>query len=224
MCSVRLSLTASGAQRRTTMKCTVCGSTKGKVTTGLCWSHYLQKRRHGRFLSHTKYTPNEVIECGDYAEIVIRSENGVEKCRAIIDSSFVDVARKFKWNVSTARHSKLYAVNIATRQLLHHLVVGKPPSGQVTDHINGNSLDCRKSNLRFITQWANILNRHARICKSGRIGVKWRKDRNHWQASIRIGGKAIVRKAQSFEHAVMIRRLMEIQYVGTTMEDVMGRC
>ncbi len=44
--------------------------------------------------------------------------------------------------------------------LLHHFVVGKPPAGMVTDHINGNRDDNRRCNLRHVTQARNLLNQH----------------------------------------------------------------
>tara|TARA_R110002073_G_scaffold83808_1_gene199674 strand:+ start:1093 stop:1494 length:402 start_codon:yes stop_codon:yes gene_type:complete len=43
---------------------------------------------------------------------------------------------------------------------LHHLIMGKPSSGMVIDHINGNGLDNRKCNLRFVTPSQNQQNRH----------------------------------------------------------------
>lgn len=47
----------------------------------------------------------------------------------------------------------------ARRILLHHWVLDRAPSelppGHVVDHINGNSLDCRRENLRIIPEAVN---------------------------------------------------------------------
>jgi len=42
---------------------------------------------------------------------------------------------------------------------LHHQVIGKPDMGLVVDHINGNKLDNRRENLRFVTQSINSANK-----------------------------------------------------------------
>lgn len=41
---------------------------------------------------------------------------------------------------------------------LHHVIMGQPPVGKCVDHINGNRLDCRRSNLRFSTYSQNAQN------------------------------------------------------------------
>jgi hypothetical protein len=43
---------------------------------------------------------------------------------------------------------------------LHHLIMGKPGVGMVTDHINHNGLDNRKENLREVTPSQNQNNRY----------------------------------------------------------------
>lgn len=56
---------------------------------------------------------------------------------------------------------------------LHHLILGRPSAGKVVDHINGNRLDCRRSNLRFATHSQNSQNAHDRgLGKHGFIGVR----------------------------------------------------
>lgn len=41
---------------------------------------------------------------------------------------------------------------------LHHTVVGKPPKAMDADHINGDTLDNRRENLRFVNRRVNALN------------------------------------------------------------------
>ena len=63
----------------------------------------------------------------------------------------------------------------------------------VVDHINGNSLDNRRLNLRIVKQQQNIRNRGGAQSnsKSGIRGVYWHKQRNKWASTIRHNGKNI---------------------------------
>lgn len=67
---------------------------------------------------------------------------------------------------------------------LHRLIMNCP-SDMVVDHINGNTLDNRKENLRICTQQQNGWNRSktkTRKCASQYIGVTWVKSVQKWQA------------------------------------------
>ena len=69
---------------------------------------------------------------------------------------------------------------------LHHLILGKPPKGMVTDHINHNGLDNRKENLRFATHGQNAKNTRSRKNSTSQyLGVWWDKHRQMWAAAVR---------------------------------------
>jgi len=71
-----------------------------------------------------------------------------------------------------------------------HRVVAGTPTGFDTDHINGDGLDNRRSNLRIATKSENNCNqRLSKSSASGVKGVSWDKDRAKWAAHIKIGGK-----------------------------------
>lgn len=76
---------------------------------------------------------------------------------------------------------------------MHNFLVGAP----LVDHINGNSLDNRRSNLRAATHVQNSRNRTSlnRNNTSGFKGVTWHKARGRWAAQIGLGqvagGKAV---------------------------------
>lgn len=70
--------------------------------------------------------------------------------------------------------------------------MGKAPQGLVIDHINGNRLDNRKKNLRFVTMQQNCFNsakKRAGRTSSRYKGVHHRKERNKWVAYISIKRK-----------------------------------
>jgi len=69
-----------------------------------------------------------------------------------------------------------------------HILITGYKIGRRVDHINGNGLDNRRSNLRIATSQQN--NRNRKICNLNTSGFKGvRLDRNKWRADIRIDGK-----------------------------------
>jgi hypothetical protein len=73
-----------------------------------------------------------------------------------------------------------------SHMMLHNLIMGF----KGVDHINGNGLDCRKSNLRAATKSQNAANsKPHRDSKSKAKGVWWSVRDNCWYAQICCQGK-----------------------------------
>lgn len=112
---------------------------------------------------------------------------------ALIEDESYELVSQFKWHAA----EDLRTVYAATRVKkdgkrvtvkMHRLIMGNP-LGKV-DHINGNGLDNRISNLRVATDSQNACNRRTPTHnKSGFKGVWWHKRYQHWQASISVNGK-----------------------------------
>ena len=85
------------------------------------------------------------------------------------------------------RRDKNKALGFQTSRM--HREIMSPEGRFVVDHINGNTLDNRKENLRVCTSSENKMNR--RVCRSasGFKCVHWHKTRKRWQAYIRINKK-----------------------------------
>lgn len=110
-----------------------------------------------------------------------------ERFHALIDSEDVE-ALKYRWHVIGGRTtSSRYAatrINGGKKTLMHRLLLS-PKEGQVVDHINGNGLDNRRSNLRVCTPSQNMCNRRNRPkSKHGVRGVKLKGKR--WSAQISV--------------------------------------
>ncbi|GMA50168.1 hypothetical protein GCM10025857_15250 [Alicyclobacillus contaminans] len=79
-----------------------------------------------------------------------------------------------------------------TNLYLHRLVVDAPP-GMVVDHINHNTLDNRKSNLRIVTNAENLQNTRGaqKNSTTGIRGVSWHKKQKKWEAQLRVNNRQI---------------------------------
>jgi hypothetical protein len=76
--------------------------------------------------------------------------------------------------------------------LLLHRAILNAPVGLEVDHINGDGLDNRRSNLRLATREGNQRNRAARRDNtSGLKGVSLHVSTGKWQARIRTGGEQV---------------------------------
>lgn len=99
---------------------------------------------------------------------------------------------------------------------MHRFIMGFP-RGKYVDHINGNTLDNRKSNLRVCSNAANLRNGKLRPNNTtGKTGVSFYPQYNEskpWFARIRVGYKTInLGSYQSFEDAVRKRKEAETKY------------
>jgi hypothetical protein len=78
----------------------------------------------------------------------------------------------------------------ATRRVYLHRLIAKAGSGDVVDHVNGNTLDNRRQNLRLCSPSQNQANRLAgRNNTSGAKGVHWVEQGRCWRAQITINRK-----------------------------------
>lgn len=98
---------------------------------------------------------------------------------------------------------------------LHRTIVGMMPNGAVVDHINGDTLDCRRENLRITNRTVNNRNRVGaqKNSTTGILGVYPRGRR--YGAMIRNGGKQIhLGTFLSLEEAAEARASAEINLWG----------
>jgi len=74
---------------------------------------------------------------------------------------------------------------------MHRTIAGATPTDGV-DHVNGNGLDNRRSNLRLANQSQNMGNAQlSRANGSGFKGVTWDGARGRWQAKVMVKGRTI---------------------------------
>lgn len=94
----------------------------------------------------------------------ITRKNG-DKYEVIVDDDRYEEIMCYKWFLAASGTGKKYVARSVSRRqyMLHWQIIGKPPVGIVTDHINGNGLDNRACNLRHCTRSEN--SRNTKKCK-----------------------------------------------------------
>lgn len=115
---------------------------------------------------------------------------------AIVDDEDFEHLSRYKWKADVGKNWVRAYTHIGVKWTGMHRLILKPPEGMVVDHINGNSLDNRRCNLRVCTRSQNLLNRgRNKNNKSGYKGVVFHpfgKRIRRWKAQIRHNYRNIV--------------------------------
>jgi hypothetical protein len=99
----------------------------------------------------------------------------------LIDNNEYDKISKYKLFTSVGY---CFVIIDGRRERLHHIILGKPETGFVVDHINNNKLDNRKENLRFASYQLNSQNKPKKDNTSSKyIGVGYIKKNKKWRSS-----------------------------------------
>lgn len=123
---------------------------------------------------------------------------------AKVDASDFEWLSKYKWHAALKRGvSHPYAVRTATKEereagvgqaiRMHRQIMFDVGPDKMVDHINGDTLDNRRANLRVCTRGEN--NRNAqklRAASSKFKGVSFNKDTGKYRAAICIDGKVTI--------------------------------
>ena len=142
---------------------------------------------------------------------------------ALVDVEDWERVTQYKWHLNQNKKRKNHRyvqTNVPvngkyTTTSLHRFVMSAN-SGDIIDHINGDTLDCRKINLRRVTPTQNSQNQSTRSDNtSGQKGVQYRKERNRWWAGITVNKKTIhLGYFRDFDEAVNSYKDAEMKYFG----------
>lgn len=112
---------------------------------------------------------------------------------AIVDTADYEWLMQWKWCVQWAKNTKsFYAIRVSIVNgeratiRMHRLILNlHRGDNRMGDHINHETLDNRRGNLRVATVLENNRNVRKRcVNTSGHVGVSWHKNSKKWRAYI----------------------------------------
>jgi|SRR3972149_10393518 len=111
---------------------------------------------------------------------------------AIVDNKDYLALSKYKWHFSHGYAKRMGKENGRNKAIYMHRVIFGIAQGKDIDHINGDRLDNRKSNLRLATDSQNQANSRIRVDNtSGYKGVAKCTNKKKWFAQIQVNKKQI---------------------------------
>lgn len=122
---------------------------------------------------------NKYLIEGDIAYIFLENRHGEVIDKAIIDKEDLKAVLPYKWHKHVATRNTTYVEANKIGQM-HTFLLGKV-KGKVIDHINGNGLDNRRSNLEHVSPSAN--GRNVTHHKKN-VGVYYQSSTGRYEASI----------------------------------------
>lgn len=146
---------------------------------------------------------------------VIVNKQGV-RFEVLLDDEDAPILQKHSWHVHDDGSGYLRVKSCVRRKangkwkdgviaLYLHRVIMHAKRGIIIDHINGNGLDCRRSNLRACKHRANACNRKAHPGKKSKYkGVQWhayKRGGGTWYVEIRRGHTRRVKSGFDTEEA-----------------------
>jgi hypothetical protein len=129
----------------------------------------------------------EIIKEDDYYRFVFLN-NGKS---FIFDFEDLELIKNYTWHLNKGYPQTCIKINDKTTTKRLHQFLINTKSGEVVDHINGDTLDNRRSNLRIANYQQNAANsrkQNKRIHSSNFKGVTFAKRDNKWLGRITFNG------------------------------------
>ena len=183
-------------------KCDICGKKLFKKLKShgyvLCNKHYKQLKKYGKFLDSNPRTlldRNEYHIEGDITYIDIYNARSEVIAQAVIDTEDLNKVMYTKWKLSSSGYAMNSPKFSGSTKHMSRVILG---TDQFVDHINHNTLDNRKCNLRIVTRSQNQMDSNSK-------GVSKRKDGKYY-AYIRIYQRMIDLGVYVFEEEAYFAR------------------
>lgn len=195
----------------------------GRFLCKKCWGKENNKTKPKKFPKskgggYRKSIDNEITICTDYADMCLYDKQGSVVSHTKIDVSDIDKVKGYRWTtIKPSKGKFIYVVSKTEKdQILLHRFIMDCPNGKLVDHINHDTLDNRKYNLRVCTKQQNEFNKKAPLNNaSGIIGVSFDKKAKKWEAYITLNKhRKSLGRFKNKNDAVEARRMAEEKYFG----------
>jgi hypothetical protein len=150
-------------------------------------------KEYGDFVIKNNYYDNEIAKTRNFIINEEKKEIGkifTSNGQTILvdEEDYYDLI-KIKWHAERQRSGDYYAVNRpkkGKRLYMHRLIMKTSDRFTYVDHIDGNGINNKRSNLREVTPLQNSWNRRSKITSTSKyLGVSWCSTHKKWRASIK---------------------------------------
>lgn len=198
--------------------CKICGREVDKLKLGMCRKHYEQYYKYGKVLDNnprTVHDDNEIRVYDTHGEIDTYTNTGEIQNTFKFDLEDIKYLVNHKWRTVFKGKSKSPYLVTAHTIYFHRLIMGSPNTE--IDHINRDSTDNRKSNLRESYRTQQCANTKLRIDNvQGIKGVYYLNRDNLYRAEIQIYNKHFYSKGFATKaEAAYMRYLYEQHFYKT---------
>ena len=115
---------------------------------------------------------------------------------ALVDNEDFNKLSKHRWFAQKRKHDNYVAIRGCkcplvrqSHSILMHRQIMLCPLGLQIDHIDHNTLNNQKANLRICTNQQNSMNQRRRKGTSKYKGVSWSKEKQKWYSCIKVNYK-----------------------------------
>jgi hypothetical protein len=156
------------------------------------WRKLLQKRRISSIIKEhsiqwSRSNPAPTFS-GGYMKEILLTQGKV----AIVDDEDYEYLSQWSWCYSGGYANRYFHRKMKSKSISMHRMIMNTPDNMDTDHINHNTLDNRRCNLRICDKFQNNQNRSiSKNNTSGRKGVAWYKRYGKWRVQIQFNNKKI---------------------------------
>lgn len=165
----------------------------------LCDGKYYAKDLCNKHYQRSK-TGKPLVSQKEFFKICNPPKDGIGKIPltnnqvAIVDEEDYEDMIKHNWCAAWDNHTKSYyalrtKVSNGRKTVRMHREIMNTPKNMETDHINHDTLDNRKQNLRIVTCSQNHMNQRLKPCTSKYKGVSLDEKAKKWKAQINFKGK-----------------------------------